>query len=114
MDEILLCRFPTVDIHSIADDLEGIKADAHRKCDLQKRKLKTGNGIEIFQKKICILKIKKKSKAHCHRADTANFCSGSIPVMLQKQPETIAGQNGDRHQQDILWFAPAIEEQAGA
>ena len=49
-------------IHQIRDLLEGIKADAERQDQLQKRKLRPKQDIDIFGKKIVVFQKKQNAR----------------------------------------------------
>ena len=68
IDEIALCPDrPAVNIHHIAEDLEGVKADADGQRHPQQRDRKPGNGIEAFQEKIGVFAVAQQQKAEQDR-----------------------------------------------
>ena len=49
--------------------LEGVKADAYRESDLEQRDRKSGNGVEVADKKVNIFEISEHCKTACDRED---------------------------------------------
>ena len=113
MNQVFLRGFSPIHVHSIADDLEGIEADPDGQSNMQERKVRAGNRIEVLQKKVRILKIQEKTKTDSHRNSADIFRGPPTPIPFQQKPEAVTAQNGDRHQQNILRLSPGIEKQAG-
>ena len=112
VNKIFLGIFSPVYVHRIADDLKGIKANAHRQRHFQKRDLPSCQGIEILQKKVCILKIHQKAQAHHDRHKGKRTPFPSLPVLFHQQAKAVTGQRGNHHKEHILGFPPAIKNKA--
>ena len=103
---------PPVHIHRIADGLKGIKADANGQRQLQKGDAHAGEGIEVLQGKVGILKYRQRRQAAAYRQSEPQFFRSAL-AFFDGNAQGIKYGDGSRHQQHIPGLAPGIEEEAG-
>ena len=113
VDEIpLRRRFAAVDVDDVAQYLKGVEADADGQAQLQKRQGEPRDGVDAREKKVRVLKIAEKPKAHKDRERQKDLRRLLPAVLFNQQAETIALHDGDEHEQHIFRLAPGIEKEA--
>ena len=113
VDEIpLRRRFAAVDVDDVAQYLKGVEADADGQAQLQKRQGEPCDGVDAGEKKVRVLKIAEKPKAHKDRERQKDLRRLLPAVLFNQQAETIALHDGDEHEQHIFRLAPGIEKEA--
>ena len=113
VDEISLRRrFAAVDVDDVAQYLKGVEADADGQAQLQKRQGEPCDGVDAGEKKVRVLKIAEKPKAHKDRERQKDLRRLLPAVLFNQQAETIALHDGDEHEQHIFRLAPGIEKEA--
>ena len=113
VDQIFLSWLAPVYIHRIADDLEGVEADANGQGDVQQGNPQSGGRVKVFQEEVCVFEVQEKGQADRHGEPAEQFGPFLAPVPLLQEAEAIAGQDGGQHKKDVFRLAPGIEDQAG-
>ena len=114
VDVVALRRhIAAIDVDDIADDLEGIEADADRQRDLQKRDRQPGDGIEAGDEEVSVFAIAEHGKAEHNGERQEQLCKPFAAVFLNQPAEDITLRDGDQHQDEIFRLTPAVEKQTG-
>ena len=111
VDEVLLggC-LPPVYVNGVAENLKGVEADAHRQRQLQKSNGPAGEGAQVFQEKIRVLKAEEKTQAGKDGGRQKPLFGLWEP--LHGKAEAIAEDRGGQHDHKIPGLAPGIEQKA--
>ena len=111
VDEVLLggC-LPPVYVNGVAENLKGVEADAHRQRQLQKSNGPAGEGAQVFQEKIRVLKAEEKTQAGSNGGNQKPLFGLWEP--LHGKAEAIAEDRGGQHDHKIPGLAPGIEQKA--
>ena len=113
IDRILLrAHVASVDVHRIAEDLEGIEADPDRERDLQQGYGKPRHRVPIRNEKVGVFEIDQKSKRRSHGQKQQKLRGARSAEALDQQAEKIAEQNGYQHDDHVPRFSPGVEYQA--
>ena len=113
VDKAPLGRDAPVHVHGVADELEGVKADADGQGDPEQGQGKAGDGVEILNEEVRVLEKAQYGGTEAHRQNEKQPGQPPAPVTLNEQGEKIAAEDGQEHEQHILRLAPGVEKQAG-
>ena len=117
IDRILLCgSLSSININRIAENLEGIEADADGERDPQQRNRHSCDGVPVLDKEVGILKVTKYAETQYRSCRKTELCRGTFLMFLEsrnQQTKDIALKNRRSHYDEVSGFAPSVEQQAG-
>ena len=114
VDGVLLCRNVTaIHIHSIAEDLERIKADADGQRDPKQRNRQACYRVAVSNKEINVFEIPKHDKAAGNRQDKQKLSNTRLlSETLDQNAKAVSHYDGKQHPDHIPRLSPPIEKQA--
>ena len=114
IDQVPLCRDrPAVHVDGIAQDLEGIEADADRQRERKQRDRQARQRVEIPDHKIGVLEIHQRPQTQQHRQRQIKPGPPLSAAFFDQQAEDIALRDRRQHHEQIPRLAPAVKQQAG-
>ena len=114
IDQVPLCRDrPAVHVDGIAQDLEGIEADADRQRERKQRDRQARQRVEIPDHKIGVLEIRQRPQTQQHRQRQIKPGPPLSAAFFDQQAEDIALRDRRQHHEQIPRLAPAVKQQAG-
>ena len=99
-------------VDDVAQNLEGVKADADGQGHMEQREGQPGEGVEAADEKVGVLAVAQKSQTDNGGGPQAQLGPfGSVTEFFSQQAEYITLYDGDDHKHHEARLAPGIEEQ---
>ena len=97
----------TVNVHGVADDLEGVEAYTNGQSNVHEGDIHAGYKIYVINKEVCVFVINKEGSAD----DNGNYHKqlaelNVLPVFFHKQTENVAKRYGNDHKKNKARLAP--------
>ena len=104
-------RIPAPHVHDIAQNLEGIEADADGQGNLQRWDGQPRDGAEGVEEKVRVFEIGQQKKAQRNAEPEKDGRPRLAAVFFNQQTEQIPLRDGKEHQNQVFRFAPAVKGQ---